>query len=99
MGPFVVNVDLCLREFSKSLIDCAYTWYSTLLLSTIAIWDDMVENFCIKYFHGRKKLLYVLSTTPSKSPLMDSLTSSDDLEILLLFVMGSRRTRACGNLH
>ena len=30
MGPFAGNGDLCLREFSKSLTDRAYTWYSTL---------------------------------------------------------------------
>ena len=30
MGPFAGNGDLCLREFSKSLADRAYTWYSTL---------------------------------------------------------------------
>ena len=29
MGPYVGNGDLCLREFSKSLDDRAYTWYTT----------------------------------------------------------------------
>ena len=36
MGPFAGNGDLCLREFSKSLTDHAYTWYSTLQLGSIA---------------------------------------------------------------
>ena len=27
LGPYVVDEDLCLREFSKSLCDRAYTWY------------------------------------------------------------------------
>ena len=36
MGPFVGNGDLCLREFSKSLTNRAYTWYSTLQLGSIA---------------------------------------------------------------
>ena len=36
MGPFAGNRDLCLREFSKSLTDRAYTWYSTLQLGSIA---------------------------------------------------------------
>ena len=54
----------------------------------------MVENFCSKYFHGRKKLLSVLSTTLSKSPPKDSLTSSNDLEMLLLIVMGSTKNKS-----
>jgi hypothetical protein len=29
-GPFAGNGGLCLREFSKSLIDRAYTWYAML---------------------------------------------------------------------
>ena len=27
LGPYVADEDLCLREFSKSLCDRAYTWY------------------------------------------------------------------------
>ena len=27
LGPYAANKDLCLREFSKSLCDQAYTWY------------------------------------------------------------------------
>ena len=30
MGAYAGNGDLCLREFSKSLNDRAYTWYTTL---------------------------------------------------------------------
>ena len=30
MGPFAGDRELCLREFSKSLTNRAYTWYSTL---------------------------------------------------------------------
>ena len=56
MGPFVGNGNLCLREFSKSLTNHAYTWYSTLQPSSIATWDDMVESFCLKYFHGEEKV-------------------------------------------
>ena len=33
MGPFVGD-----REFSKSLTDRAYTWYSTLQLNSIPMW-------------------------------------------------------------
>ena len=30
MGPYVRDKELCLSEFAKSLVDRAYTWYTTL---------------------------------------------------------------------
>ena len=54
LGPYVTNKDLCLREFSKSLCDWAYTWYIGLKSGSIPIWDDMVDVFCTKYFHGEE---------------------------------------------
>jgi len=30
MGPFAGDKELCLRKFAKSLVDRAYTWYTTL---------------------------------------------------------------------
>ena len=30
MGPYAGDRELCLREFAKSLVDRAYTWYTTL---------------------------------------------------------------------
>jgi hypothetical protein len=35
MGPFAAHGDLCLREFSKSLVDRAYTWYTVLPAGSI----------------------------------------------------------------
>ena len=35
MGPFAGDRELCIREFSKSLTDYAYTWYSTLQPNSI----------------------------------------------------------------
>ena len=35
MGPYVGDKELCLREFAKSLVDKAYTWYTTLRLGSI----------------------------------------------------------------
>ena len=68
MGPFARNGDLFLREFSKSLTDRAYTWYSTLQPSSIAKWDDMVESFCLKYFHEEEKVtILTLHNTKQKS--------------------------------
>ena len=37
MGPFAGDWELCIREFSKSLTDRAYTWYSTLQPNSIPI--------------------------------------------------------------
>ena len=30
MGPYARDKELCLREFAKSLVDRAYTWYTML---------------------------------------------------------------------
>uniref|UniRef100_A0A2N9GVT6 RNA-directed DNA polymerase n=1 Tax=Fagus sylvatica TaxID=28930 RepID=A0A2N9GVT6_FAGSY len=59
MGPFAANGDLCLREFSKSLVDRAYTWYTVLPAGSIRTWEDMVESFCSKYFHVEEKITLV----------------------------------------
>ena len=37
MGPYTANKELFLREFAKSLVDRAYTWYTTLRLGSIKI--------------------------------------------------------------
>ena len=50
-GPYAGHEDLCLREFSKSLCDCAYTWYANLRPGSVPTSDDMVDFFCSKYFH------------------------------------------------
>ena len=94
MGPFAGNGDLYPREFLKSLTDHAYTWYSTLEPGSIATRDDMVESFYSKYFHGEEKFIIHTLTTPSKGPPKDSLTSSNDLEMLLLIVMGSTKNKS-----
>ena len=54
LGPYAANKNLCLWEFSKSLCDQAYTWYIGLKPGSIPTWDDMVDIFCIKYFHGEE---------------------------------------------
>ena len=54
LGPYAVDEDLCLREFSKSLGDHAYIWYIGLKPGSIPTWDDMVDVFCTKYFHGEE---------------------------------------------
>ena len=59
MGPYASNSDLCLQEFSKSLDDRAYTWYTTLPPGSVRSWDDMVEMFCRKYFQKEEKVTLV----------------------------------------
>ena len=56
LGPYATDEDLCLREFSKSLCDRAYTWYIGLKPGLIRTWDDMVDVFCTKYFHGEETI-------------------------------------------
>ena len=51
LGPYAVDKDLRLWEFSKSLCNNVYTWYIGLKLGLIPTWDDMVDVFCTKYFH------------------------------------------------
>uniref|UniRef100_A0A2N9FSW0 Retrotransposon gag domain-containing protein n=1 Tax=Fagus sylvatica TaxID=28930 RepID=A0A2N9FSW0_FAGSY len=59
MGAYTGNGDLCLREFSKSLNDRAYTWYTTLPPRSVKTWKDMVELFCGKYFQVEEKITLV----------------------------------------
>uniref|UniRef100_A0A2N9G4I2 Integrase catalytic domain-containing protein n=1 Tax=Fagus sylvatica TaxID=28930 RepID=A0A2N9G4I2_FAGSY len=68
MGAYIGNGDLCLREFSKSLDDRAYTWYTTLPPESVKVWEDMVELFCGKYFQAEEKITLVnLHTTKQAS--------------------------------
>ena len=94
MGPFAGDRELCIREFSKSLTDRAYTWYSTLQPNSIPTWEDMVESFCTKYFHVRKRSPSSPFTIRNKSLPNGSLTSSGDLEIPPSIVIGSKIGRA-----
>ena len=60
--------DLCLREFSKSLTDRAYTWYSTLQPNSIPTWEDIVESFYTKYFHGKEKVTIITFHNSKQKP-------------------------------
>ena len=59
LGPYATDKDLYLWEFSKSRCDRAYTWYIGLKLGSILTWDDMVDVFCTKYFHGEETVTLV----------------------------------------
>ena len=56
MGPYVGDRELCLREFAKSLVDKAYTWYTMLRPGSIKTWDEMMERFCAKYYPNKDKV-------------------------------------------
>ena len=57
LGPYAADEDLCLREFFKSLCDRAYTWYIGLKPRSIPTWNDMVDVFCTKCFHGEETIM------------------------------------------
>jgi hypothetical protein len=68
MGPHAGNGNLCLREFSKSLTDRAYTWYTTLKPDSVRTWDDMVEVFCTKCFHVEDKITLLTLHNTKQGP-------------------------------
>ena len=55
MGPYVGDRELCLREFPKSLVDKAYTWYTMLRPGSIKTCDEMMERFRAKYYPSEDK--------------------------------------------
>ena len=68
LGPYAVDENLCLREFSKSFCDHVYTWYISLKPGPIPTWDDMVDVFCTKYFHEEEIVtLATLQVTKQRS--------------------------------
>ena len=73
MGPFAENGRLCLREFSKPLIDRAYTWYAMLPIGSIGVWEDMVESFYSKYFHVEEKVTLLNLHSTKQLPSEDLL--------------------------
>ncbi|KAM5552842.1 hypothetical protein ABKV19_025189 [Rosa sericea] len=56
LGPHASNHNLRLREFSKTLTDRAYTWYTTLAPGSIRSWDEMAGKFCRKYFQYEERV-------------------------------------------
>ncbi|VVA39546.1 PREDICTED: retrotransposon, partial [Prunus dulcis] len=56
LGPHAGDYNLRLREFSKSLTDRAYTWYTTLAPGSIRSWDDLAGRVCKKYFQHEERV-------------------------------------------
>ena len=59
LGPYATDKALCLWKFSKSLCGREYTRYTGLKSRSIPMWDDMVDLFCTKYFHGEETVTLV----------------------------------------
>lgn len=55
IGPFAHKLELCLREFSKSLTDRAYVWYLYLRPGSIQDWDHLVTLLNAKFLCGEAK--------------------------------------------
>jgi hypothetical protein len=82
MGPHIGDSNLCLREFSKSLTDQAYTWYATLQPASMKTWDNMVEMFYGKFFHVEERVtLHTLHSVKQKAGerLLDFIKQFQDL--------------------
>ena len=73
MGPYVGDRERCLREFVKSLVDKAYTWYTTLKPMSIKTWDEMLERFYAKYYPSEDKVtfqsLQMVRKRPGEDPV------------------------------
>ncbi|KAF7826492.1 reverse transcriptase [Senna tora] len=53
LGIYGQDKELRLREFSKSLIGKAYTWYNKLAPESICSWKEMAIAFCGKFFESQ----------------------------------------------
>ena len=73
IGPYAGDKELCLKEFAKSLVDRAYTWYTTLRLGSIMTWHKMMERFCAKYYLSEDKVtfqsLQMVRQRPGENPV------------------------------
>ncbi|KAK9901408.1 hypothetical protein M0R45_002149 [Rubus argutus] len=56
LGPHAGDHNLRLREFSKSLTDRAYTWYTTLAAGSVRTWEELASKFCKKYFEHEERV-------------------------------------------
>ena len=74
IGSNARDRELYLREFAKSLVDRAYTWYTTLRPRSIKTWDKMMERFCEKYYFGEDKVtfqsLQMIRQRPGEDPVL-----------------------------
>lgn len=55
LGKYVKDPELCLKEFSKTLSDRAYSWYLSLKPGTIQDWEHVVAAFNTKFFFAEAR--------------------------------------------
>ena len=73
IGPYIGDRKLRLREFAKSLVNRAYTWYTTLRPGSIKTWEEMMKRFYAKYYPGEDKVtfqsLQMMRQRPGEDPI------------------------------
>ena len=77
LGIYADDLDLRLREFNKSLIGKAYSWFVNLPSNSIKTWKELVVAFCPKFFIAEHKLSITdLADEPQKKsePLAEYVT-------------------------
>lgn len=52
----VANQNLLIREFNKTLMDGAFSWYYNLTKGSIKDWDDTMSQFHKKFFNEQKQV-------------------------------------------
>ena len=83
MGPYAGDRELCLREFAKSLVDRAYTWYTKLRPGSIKTWDEMMERFCANITLVRTRSLSKAFRWQGRGPKRIPSSSSKGLKMCL----------------
>lgn len=63
--------NLRLREFSKSLTDKAYSWYTNLQAGSVLSWEDMVRKFYSKFFYVEERLTTLQLMRVTQKPYED----------------------------
>ncbi|KAA8550222.1 hypothetical protein F0562_001906 [Nyssa sinensis] len=68
LNTYASDQNICLREFSKSLTDRAYTWYRKLSEGSIRNWEDLVQKFHGKFFHFEEKVTKISLAKVTQKP-------------------------------
>lgn len=51
VGRHSHETNLCLKEFSKPLINEVYTWYASLKQGTLCDWGHLISQLNTKFFY------------------------------------------------
>ena len=94
IGPYTGDRELCLKEFAKSLVNKAYTRYTTLRPGSIKTWDEMMERFCAKYYPGEYKVTFQSLQMVRQRPGEDPIQFIKRFEDVLWIVMETMKKRS-----